>query len=316
LAATLLATFLTTLFSISAGAQAVATFQLVSGDRQIAVATFHPPQPFRVRALDVGGKPVPGANVFIGPAASPGYAYLKDEFGFRGFNTIGDVIFDAGVPNPAYFGVTDADGYVQGKGQFVDYPTAAFLVGVVQIGMVNSVQSVFSVVSVSETPQGRPSVVVEYFNGEVKHYFNTLNDAEVTALDGGVFSGWKRSIGSFIAYSSEGDAPPGAVAVCRFFSAAFTSHFYSADSIECDAVIEKWPNLWQLETRNAFYIQVPDAKTGVCGAGLQPVYRLFNNALAPNHRYVTDAKLRSAMIAAGWISEGYGSDGVVFCAAA
>ncbi len=52
---------------------------------------------------------------------------------------------------------------------------------------------------------------------------------------------------------------------------------------------------------------------GVCPAGTQPVYRLFNNRPDANHRYTTDRALRDAMVAKGWVAEGDGPDAVAMC---
>jgi hypothetical protein len=43
------------------------------------------------------------------------------------------------------------------------------------------------------------------------------------------------------------------------------------------------------------------------------VYRLYNGRADANHRYTTGARVRSDMVAAGWISEGYGMAGVAMC---
>jgi hypothetical protein len=47
--------------------------------------------------------------------------------------------------------------------------------------------------------------------------------------------------------------------------------------------------------------------------GTAPIYRLYDNRPDANHRYTTDAQIRLAMIASGWIPEGYGPMGVVMC---
>ena len=61
-------------------------------------------------------------------------------------------------------------------------------------------------------------------------------------------------------------------------------------------------------------IAVPDG-AGNCASGTQPVYRLYNNGVggAPNHRYTTSVAVRSEMLAQGWISEGFGDNGVTMC---
>jgi hypothetical protein len=61
--------------------------------------------------------------------------------------------------------------------------------------------------------------------------------------------------------------------------------------------------------------RLPDPGTGSCAAGDTPVYRLFNNRIDANHRYVTDRTAREAMVAQGYTPEGYGPPAVAFCAA-
>ena len=128
-----------------------------------------------------------------------------------------------------------------------------------------------------------------------------------------MFAGWTREVGGFIAWPSKDAAPAGAVPVCRFFASVFTSHFYTADPVECDAVVANFPE-WQLETREAYWIVLPDKATGACGEGLMPVYRVLKPSYS-NHRYVTDRVVRDTMVAAGWIAEGYGPDAVIMCTA-
>lgn len=301
------------LLAIAAAAQTVARIDRIAGDRQIAVSGV-PSKPFAVTAYDEAGRPIAGATLLIAPAADPGLNYVQDEFGFRGFNTVGPVSYQAfGSINPAYYAVTDLAGAAQASGPYVDYPSAAFSVVARQIGGgTATVAARFAVVLLKTPPAGTPVVAVEYFHPAFRHYFVTLKDEEVSALDEGVFSGWERSVGSFPAYRTGADAPPGAIPVCRFFSAEYTSHFYSADQNECDAVLARWPSVWTLETRAAFYV-LPINASGECAAGYQPVLRVFNNSLAPNHRYVTDAALRDKMVNAGWTAEGRGATSAVFC---
>jgi len=59
---------------------------------------------------------------------------------------------------------------------------------------------------------------------------------------------------------------------------------------------------------------LPDATNGACPAGTAAVYRQWNQRIDSNHRYVADPTLRAAMIERGYLSEGYGVDGVALCA--
>jgi probable HAF family extracellular repeat protein len=154
-----------------------------------------------------------------------------------------------------------------------------------------------------------PNAAVEYHHAAFDHYFLTANPAEITAMDSGQFSGWARTGQTFNVHL---DSPAGTNAVCRFFGAAFTSHFYTANADEC-ALVKTYP-AWQFEGI-AFNIAVPDPN-GNCPPATQPVYRLYNNGkgAAPNHRYTTNLATRSQMVDAGWVTEGSGPLGVAMCA--
>jgi hypothetical protein len=304
------------LFALSATANSV-RLERVSGDRQIVLGLQQFDAPIVVRALDGSGAPVSGVQMFVGKVTKfwPG-PFLADPFGFRGFNTDFDEFnYSYDVPPEPIYGVSGSDGVVS-KFPVVPNPApSAFPVGVrVLLGMSDTpVQVFFSVVRVAATPPGRPKVIVEFYNAALDHYFITLLDQEVADIDAGRRAGWTRSTGAFIAYESMEDAPVGVVPVCRFFSSRYTSHFYTADPIECEAVISRWPDVWTLETRTAFYAMLPDRQTGACLDRYQPVYRLYTNRSDPNHRYVTDPRLRDVMVANGWVAEGYGQDRAIMC---
>jgi len=81
-----------------------------------------------------------------------------------------------------------------------------------------------------------------------------------------------------------------------------SSHFYTADAIEC-AGLKQNPS-WQYE-KIAFHARVPVA--GACAAGTVPVYRMYNDGQtgAPNHRFTTDAALYQQFTTTfGWTAEG------------
>ena len=164
------------------------------------------------------------------------------------------------------------------------------------------------------SPAAPPSVkvaAIEFRYPAFDHYFFTANAAEIAALDSGMFPGWVRTGEGFNVYSG---ASLGTATVCRFFSASFapkSSHFYSQDAGECSIVNQS--GAWQFEG-DVMGIPVADA-LGNCAAGTQPVYRLYNNGQggAPAHRFTTSLAIRSQMLAQGWISEGYGNDGVIMC---
>jgi serine protease len=139
----------------------------------------------------------------------------------------------------------------------------------------------------------------------------TADPREIGILDRGEIAGWTRTGRTFNAYppaSAQGSL------VCRFYGAAFarSSHFYTALANEC-ALLRNDPN-WQFEGE-VFRVALPNAADGHCAAATIPLYRLYNNneGGAPNHRYTVDLEIRSAMIAEGWIPEGYGALGVNAC---
>ena len=93
--------------------------------------------------------------------------------------------------------------------------------------------------------------------------------------------------------------------VCRFFTTPGTfgtksSHFYTAVASECNG-LKLNPN-WIYE-KIAGKVQLPTG--GVCPAGTQILYRLYNQGQtgAPNHRYTTSLAIRSQMIAQGFVPE-------------
>jgi hypothetical protein len=149
---------------------------------------------------------------------------------------------------------------------------------------------------------------IEYYDAALDHYFTTALPAEISALDGGVFPGWARTGLSFKVYDA-GTVVFGAAAVCRFYglpAAGLDSHFYSASVAECDAVKQKYPGAWMLESDNVFELYLPDLATGQCLQGSTPIYRVWNNRVDSNHRYTSDPAVQAAMIAKGYIAEGYG----------
>jgi len=156
------------------------------------------------------------------------------------------------------------------------------------------------------------STAVEFRHAAFDHYFVTADADEITKLDAGAFAGWSRTGSAFtVATRAAGALSP----VCRFFSggtfAPKSSHFYTPSASECALV--KANADWSFE--GEVFNVPPVAADGSCPAATVPVYRLYNNGMgaAPNHRYTTDAALRSQMIAAGWLPEGNGAQGVVMC---
>lgn len=152
---------------------------------------------------------------------------------------------------------------------------------------------------------------VEFHHAGFDHYFMTANPDEIAKLDAGTIGGWMRTGAAFNVWVGD---QPGTNPVCRFFSTAFdpkSSHFYTPFQGEC--VLVQRSGTWQYEDR-VFNMAVPDI-AGNCPAGTLPVYRLYNQGMgaAPNHRYTTSLDTRAAMIAIGWVPEGYGPNAVEMC---
>jgi hypothetical protein len=154
--------------------------------------------------------------------------------------------------------------------------------------------------------------VTEFYNAGFDHYFISSLAADITALDSGRFKGWTRTGRTFKAYASP---QAGTSPVCRFYlpPASGDSHFFSASPVECGEVLVKYP-AFDYESPAVMYEFLPDLATGACPQGTAPVYRVWNRRADSNHRYTTDRALRDAMVAQGYVAEGYGPDAVVMCA--
>jgi serine protease len=149
---------------------------------------------------------------------------------------------------------------------------------------------------------------IEYYNAALDHYFVTSFADEITKLDAGFFAGWPRTGQHFTVFDPTTPVA-GASPVCRFYgvpAAGLDSHFYSASPAECADVLRRFAGAWIEETDNAFGIYLPDPVSGQCPQGSVPVYRAWNNRADSNHRFTTDPATLQAMVAKGYIAEGYG----------
>lgn len=157
---------------------------------------------------------------------------------------------------------------------------------------------------------------IEYWHEALAHYFITADDNEIWLLDAQLFAGWIRTGESIDVYPPGAGTPEGASPVCRYYGRpvpGFDTHFYSASPAECQAVADRFGDVWQLESPEVFALRRPDPVDGSCPEGSKPVYRFFNSRADVNHRYVTSAALRATMLARGWVPEGYGGLGVAMC---
>jgi hypothetical protein len=166
------------------------------------------------------------------------------------------------------------------------------------------------VASNAAAPTGPTVDVVEYYNASLDHYFITWIAAEMANLDAGMTpTKWTRTGRTFKAFAA---AQATTSQVCRFYIPPDrgNSHFFGRSTAECVASQQAQPELI-LEDPAYMHVVLPAA--GACPAGMQPIYRVFNNRTDANHRYMIDAALRDAMVAKGWVAEGDGPDRVVMC---
>lgn len=150
-------------------------------------------------------------------------------------------------------------------------------------------------------------------------YFTTARSSELEALLRGYVPGWRYTGANyFTVRASTGATEPAGRPVCRWTMAyeGGATHVYSPDAVECDA-LRRMP-VGTFETEAAFHGFLPDPVTGACPvigeSPAVPVHRLWNGQARAIHRLVTDPALRDALVAQGWVPEGFGPTGVLFCA--
>ncbi len=155
---------------------------------------------------------------------------------------------------------------------------------------------------------------IEFYNASTNRYHVTAIQDEIEKLDAtsGAPGGWTRT-GQFIRAH---DRPVnGTNPVCRYYlpEGYGNSHFHSASPAECAQVRSLFPQFIR-EADAVMHLALPDTRTGACGATQQPVYRLWNHRQDTHHRYTTDVATKDALVAQGWIAEGYGPGAAAMCA--
>jgi hypothetical protein len=119
------------------------------------------------------------------------------------------------------------------------------------------------------------------------HFFTTGADEKQTMID--LFSSIWTLEG--IAYFTPGDnSNPDAVPVYRFWSPAFSSHFYTISEAEKDMLLRDFPNVWTLDGI-AFYA-FPEGRQPVDAC---PVYRFWSGVLN-SHFYTTSETERDNLV--------------------
>lgn len=166
--------------------------------------------------------------------------------------------------------------------------------------------------------------LIEFYNQLTQHYFMTASASEAKGIDTGQAGGhWERTGNAFPVWSLASQEA-GTVPVCRFYHVGASSHFFTAQSAECEGLrrIEADQRQQAAQAHQTFQgwgfeglvfkIKLPDAQK-ICPEGTAPIYRAYNNRHAqndPNHRFSRWQEDIDALQQAG------GSDeGLVVCAA-
>lgn len=178
--------------------------------------------------------------------------------------------------------------------------------------------------SAAQAASSANTQAVEFYNADLQHYFLTAEPAEALAIDGGsAGDGWVRTGRSFAVWTDGMTTAAGVVPVCRFYSTAARSHFFTADSTECASLksLEATQRATAAKSDAAFTgwryegiaFGAQAAAAGGCATGSEAISRVYNDGAATgegsNHRYVSDTVLASMMLDRGWIAEG-----TAFCA--
>ena len=148
------------------------------------------------------------------------------------------------------------------------------------------------------------SIVVEFYQEDLQHYFRTGNWDEIDLVREGRFGAWDETADYFLGWRNQSEF--GVLPVCRFYGTPGVgpnSHFYTVDRNECEKV-KKDPG-WTYEGI-AFYSRKPGI-SGECPQDTQPVYRYYNMGWEENdsnHRFATHLNDQAEMEAAGWVLEG------------
>lgn len=155
-------------------------------------------------------------------------------------------------------------------------------------------------------------LVEEFYNSDFRRYFLTSRAADKSIIDRGLAGkNWARTTDSFKGYTLPGPTElrvPSQAPVCRFFFPAILTHFFSAETADCNLVrnlagtIDEGIDFWTTRARDV----------ASCPTGTYAVTRLYNNRWRENdsnHRYTTSRSLAASHVAQGWIDEG-----VVMCA--
>ena len=147
-------------------------------------------------------------------------------------------------------------------------------------------------------------VSVEFYNGNLNHFFMTINPAEIAGLDNGTIVGWERTGFRFLAYDAPGPGrSPRAASPQAAVRRLALLHRRSGRVPGRRGQFRD-----RLGVREPGDLLRAAAEHGdrACPAGSKPVYR-FPNTAEINHRFTTEQTVAIELSnTPGWIPEGYG----------
>lgn len=149
-------------------------------------------------------------------------------------------------------------------------------------------------------------LIDEFYNVNIRRYFMTSRQADKDFVDR-VYGplGSSRTSYQFKGYTLPGPAELRVATqapVCRWFVPSLLTHFFSADTGECQYLNSLGAN------NEGIDFWTTRATASACPAGTHAVTRLYNNRWRENdstHRYTTSTSTARRMVAEqGWIDEG------------
>nr|AUN37341.1 hypothetical protein [uncultured bacterium] len=254
--------------------------------------------------------PSPGVSSVV---SAPFFAPSGQAAGSNATCPAGTLALSGGIDSPFYTTsiITSSTPLINGSPQPflpIDRPAGSYTSAVGWYGIYSNVginSSTARVAAVCAAVSPVYTVVYEFFNSTLKHYFRTASTVEAAAIDNGAAGpGWIRTGDNFYAYVSTASTSPGSD-VCRFYSSRSNSHFYTGFASEC-ASLKAANSGWNYE---GVSFRIPLPTNNSCVPGTKPVYRLYNNRAQfndTNHRFTTDFENVAPLQRQGWTYEGVG----------